>query len=315
MGDLLTEGPLVSVIIPSYNRAGTIGRAMDSVLAQSYRNLELIVVDDGSSDGTVEIVNGYNDRRVKLIEMAVNSGPSVARNTGAEAASGEYLAFQDSDDEWLHGKLAKQMKLLVDDSELGFVSSSIVRWVPSLKSVSIIPSDVLPGGEQPEKRLERLLKKNYAWTQTWVMRRGVFRSLSGFDPGVSRIEDWDFVIRVTQSHKVLHMPEPLVMVYDTPGSLLSDRRLVIDGYHFLLHKYRQLLAEYPRVRASYHRAIAYHQFAGGETAKGRKQALAALRADSGALRNWLFCALSLCGARLFNIVRLARESRLLRKRL
>lgn len=304
-----TDCPLVSVVIPTYNRASTISRAIDSVLNQSYGNLELIIVDDGSIDGTVDIVKAYSDPRVKLIELLENSGPSVARNCGVEAAIGEFLAFQDSDDEWLHDKLAIQMTALLDDPELGFVSATIIRWLKGSNQTQLVPPDLLPSVCNKNKLLNRLLRKNYAWTQTWVMRRNIFDEIGGFDPNVSRIEDWDFVIRVTQKYKVEHISQPLVLVNQMPGSLLSDKALLVAGYEFLLEKYHELLKSYPSQRAAYHRAIAYHQFECGHTRKARRHALATLRANPRSVRNWVFFVLASSGARVFNFFRQRYESR------
>ena len=104
--------PLVTVIIPVYNRAFTIRRAIDSVLDQSYKELELIIVDDCSLDNTVQIVKSYRDKRINLICLPKNCGANTARNTGLRAAKGEYIAFQDSDDEWFKEKLEIQIEYM-----------------------------------------------------------------------------------------------------------------------------------------------------------------------------------------------------------
>ncbi|MFC6990634.1 glycosyltransferase family 2 protein [Haladaptatus sp. GCM10025707] len=93
--------PTVSVVIPTYNRSEEVTHAIDSVLAQTYDDFELLVVDDGSTDDTEEVVTSYDDDRVKFIEHEENQGAPAARNTGIEHAEGEYVAFLDSDDEWL----------------------------------------------------------------------------------------------------------------------------------------------------------------------------------------------------------------------
>lgn len=100
--------PLVSVIIPTYNRVRTLPAAIDSVLNQTYKNLELIVMDDGSEDGTEQYVRNIADPRIRYRKSERNMGPSAARNNGAKLAAGEYLAFQDSDDEWMPDKLEKR---------------------------------------------------------------------------------------------------------------------------------------------------------------------------------------------------------------
>lgn len=113
--------PLVSVIIPTYNRIHTLPTSIDSVLKQTYENLELIIMDDASEDGTEEYVQGIGDSRIRYRKSDINMGPSAARNLGAELAAGDYLAFQDSDDEWMPDKLEKQMELMLSDEELSLV--------------------------------------------------------------------------------------------------------------------------------------------------------------------------------------------------
>ena len=109
----MNKKPTVSVIIPTYNRAHLIGRAIKSVLNQTYKDFELIIVDDSSTDNTEDIVRKYQkkDERIKYILHKKNRGGSVARNTGIKSSKGEYIAFLDSDDEWLCEKLEKQIRL------------------------------------------------------------------------------------------------------------------------------------------------------------------------------------------------------------
>ncbi len=103
---------LVSVVIPVYNRENTINRAIDSALSQTYSNVEVIVVDDGSTDKTVSIVKEYDDCRIKLICQKERGGANKARNVGIANSQGEYIAFQDSDDEWLPDKLRSQIEAM-----------------------------------------------------------------------------------------------------------------------------------------------------------------------------------------------------------
>lgn len=106
--------PLVSVVIPVYNRESTIMRALNSVLDQTYHNIEVIVVDDCSTDSTVQTVGMCTDSRVQLICLPVHRGANAARNRGIEISKGEYIAFQDSDDEWMKNKLEKQINYMLD---------------------------------------------------------------------------------------------------------------------------------------------------------------------------------------------------------
>ncbi|MFC6974687.1 glycosyltransferase family 2 protein [Halomicroarcula sp. GCM10025709] len=103
------DRPRVSVVVPTYNRADTVGRAVESALAQTVTDIEVVVVDDGSTDDTAAVVTGIDDERVRYLAHERNRGRSAARNTGIEAARGEYVAFLDSDDRWLPGKLDRQL--------------------------------------------------------------------------------------------------------------------------------------------------------------------------------------------------------------
>jgi len=123
----MVENPTVSVIIPAYNQANFIGKAIESVLRQTYQDFEIIVIDDGSTDNTEEITRGFKDKRVKYIKKyKKNRGISVARNIGIKTARGKYIALLDSDDEWLPEKLDKQINILQSESpEVGVVYSNL----------------------------------------------------------------------------------------------------------------------------------------------------------------------------------------------
>ena len=101
----------VSVIITTYNRAHLVGKAIKSVLNQTFQDFELIVVDDGSTDNTEEVINSFNDTRIRYIRHKINKGGNAARNTGLRNSKGEYIAFLDSDDEWLPEKLERQLEV------------------------------------------------------------------------------------------------------------------------------------------------------------------------------------------------------------
>jgi glycosyltransferase involved in cell wall biosynthesis len=120
------NNPTVSIIIPTYNRSRLLARAVKSVLNQTYQNFELIIVDDASTDNTEEVVGSFNDERIKYVRHEKNKGEAVARNTGIKAARGEYIASHDSDDEWLHEKLAKRIRAFENCSpEIGVVYTAL----------------------------------------------------------------------------------------------------------------------------------------------------------------------------------------------
>ena len=189
--------PIVSVVIPTYNRAHCLGDAIDSVLAQNFQDYELIVVDDGSTDETCGIMKAY-DGRVKLIRQN-NSGVSSARNAGIRAAGGEWIAFLDSDDTWEPDKL----KVQVDDLQASpgavahMVDATIV--VSDHEHISLfelrgIQEDFLrrPFRERP---LCDVLKVQF-FTSTWIVHRKAIKSAGYFDPGMKIYEDYDLLTRV-----------------------------------------------------------------------------------------------------------------------
>ncbi|GAH74960.1 unnamed protein product, partial [marine sediment metagenome] len=164
--------PTVSVIIPTYNRAYLIGRAIQSVLNQTYQDFEIIVVDDGSTDDTEEIVRSFKDKRIGYVRHEKNKGAAAARNTGIKAAKSEYIAFQDSDDEWLPEKLEKQMKVFENaPPEVGVVYTDFLR-IKGNKKIHIPFSWVT----QKEGNIHKeLLKGNFVTTQSVVIRKKCFK--------------------------------------------------------------------------------------------------------------------------------------------
>src|SRR5215207_4189569 len=138
--------PAVSVVLPTYNRAPLLGRSIRSVLGQSYGDFELLVIDDGSTDGTAGVVAAFGDPRVRYVPLARNTGAGAARNVGIRMSRGRFMAFQDSDDEWLPSKLAKQLSAFGrGPSGLGVVYSDMRRvWGDGTETYLAAP-DVLPG--------------------------------------------------------------------------------------------------------------------------------------------------------------------------
>lgn len=216
------QTPLVSVIIPTYNRVKTLSIAIESVLRQTYGNVEVIVVDDGSSDGTEEYVNGLTDHRVKYVRSAVNRGPAAARNLGVKYALGKYVAFQDSDDEWHADKLEKQMPLLLDMAQgNSLVYCEFTRYYGK-NPHDLVPSKKIPLSCKQGKMLAVLLQQPMISTQTIVVNRDDFLKVGGFDEHLRTFEDYEFTLRFSQNHNIGFVEESLVKVYDSPDSV--DKR-------------------------------------------------------------------------------------------
>lgn len=205
--------PLVSVVIPTYNRADTITRAISSVLAQDYAPLEIIVVDDGSTDATAWIVEQLGDERVRLVRQA-NGGVAAARNRGIAEARGAFVAFLDSDDEWLPGKLAAQVALFRAGSpHLGFVYSGYES----------IAADGTRTRHEAAHRgwiYRDLLAGNVVTGcgSTTVFRREALALVGGFDTDLPANEDYDLVLRVARFFEADCVVQPSARYHDTAAS-------------------------------------------------------------------------------------------------
>lgn len=212
---------LVSVVLPTYNREETIRRAIDSVLRQTYSKLELIVIDDASSDHTVEIVKEYTDKRIRLICLEENRGACRARNVGIANARGEYIAFQDSDDEWIEDKLNTQIRILQEKDCLACYSA---HKLYSGDSVYFKPIDYENQSKYEAQLGKVLAEYNVIGTVTLIIKREVLSLLNGeyFDEQLPRLQDYEFVIRLFKICSIAYVNRPLVNIFHTTISITAD---------------------------------------------------------------------------------------------
>ncbi len=231
--------PTVSVIIPAYNRANVLDRAVTSVLNQNYQDFEIIVVDDASSDNTQEIVDGLNDKRIKYIRHDKNSGEAAARNTGIEAAAGKYIASQDSDDEWLPGKLERQVILLESSPrEVGVAYTGFWRVEGNAK-VYFPPERI----DRKEGDVHReLLRGNFVGTPTTVVKKECFQKMGGFDERLRHLVDWEMWIRISQLYEFICINEPLVLSYSMADAVSANAFALIEAHEYILEKHVEKFA-------------------------------------------------------------------------
>ncbi len=229
------KDPLISVIIPTYNRGHLINRAIQSILNQSYKDFEIIVVDDGSIDNTKEVIESFRDERIRYIHYKENKGANAARNIGIRAAKGDYIAFQDSDDEWLPQKLEKQIKILKDaPSDVGLVYTSFWR-IMNDRRLYIPPKEIKP----KEGYIHiNLLKGNFISTQTMLLRKECFEKAGMFDENLPRLQDWDMVIRLSKHYLIRIIDMPMVNSYYTSESISENSSSLVRAYKMILSKYR-----------------------------------------------------------------------------
>lgn len=197
----------MSVIVPAYNAAAYVAEAVDSVLAQDYAQVEVIVVNDGSKDNTLDVLRGYGDR-IRVIDQA-NAGPPRARNAGLAEVRGEFVAFLDADDIWLPTKLSAQVAHLRANPDVGTVFTRWHVWAPDADGVFRIPevSPVpVPGGPVVPERsgwmYTRLLLECHLLTTTVMMRMSMVDEIGGFDVDLFNGDDYDFWLRASRAAKV-----------------------------------------------------------------------------------------------------------------
>lgn len=300
----LDKAPFVSIVIPSYNRAHLLGRAIRSVLNQTYKNFEVIVVDDASTDDTAEIVKTFKDDRIQYILHDANAGGAAARNTGIRASRGEYIAFQDSDDEWFPEKLEKQMTLFEQVSaETGVVYTGF--WRVRNNHKTYIPPD---GIKQKEGDIHReLLKRNFVSTQTVVVKKECLEQSGLFDERLPRLQDWELFIRLSKLYEFKFVAEPLVIAHFTPESISAKKDALIEAKKLILEKHREEISTDTGVLASHLYSIASLSFQTGEMRKGRAYLKQALALRPFCFRFLTALAVSLFGKKVY--VRFAKSGR------
>lgn len=242
---------LVSVIIPTYNRANTILQSVESVLNQTHKKLEVIVVDDGSTDHTERLFANYPDVRVKYVKYSPNQGACYARNYGIALSRGEYIAFQDSDDIWKSDKLAKQLDYL-KKTDADFVFCGMNRENPMTGEHFYYPS---PRFNDGGNLLEKLLIENAIATQTMLMKREILNHVQ-FDVNFKRYQDLDFALQVIMhGFRVKYLNEALV------DSIIQKNSITVTvdngkAYEHLLEKYKNQYQKYPKGMSSIYSNLA-----------------------------------------------------------
>ncbi len=200
----------VTVIVPTYNRAGVIERAIDSVCAQTFQDMEIIVVDDGSTDNTVDIVRSISDERIRCIAFKANRGSGAARNEGLKAATGKYIAFLDSDDEWLPEKVEKQVTLMESLSEdWGICQAGAYCIKDGVRTSTYVPPS--PDGKNA-LRLYAFGKLRCP-TPNVMLRANVIDEVGLFDESLRRGQDTELFLRVFRNFKMAVVPEALTIIH------------------------------------------------------------------------------------------------------
>lgn len=268
--------PTVSVVLPTYNRAATLERSIRSVLGQSFRDLELLVVDGHSTDGTWGLLDrlAAEDPRVRPLHCN-RRGAAAARNEGVRKACGTLVAFQDSDDEWLEGNLQAKVGALAGWPEavacysfIGRVRDGVERTLPD------------PASPTLEGRLDKaLLRRNLASTQALVVRSEALAAVGPFDESLPQLEDWDLGLRLSLLGPFAFVPRVLVRAPYQPDSLSLDRLGYLSALEAIVAKHRRRFESMPRVLGFHADRLGLGHLQEGRGRQGRAWSRRAWRLD------------------------------------
>lgn len=295
--------PKVSAIIATYNRANMLSDAIDSALKQTLQDFELIIVDDGSTDQTQEVVENCQKAGDIRYIYQQNQGRSAARNTGIKVAKGKYIAFLDDDDLWHPNKLEMQVESLENHPEVGLIHTF----------TEVIDNQGRLLREETQKRMEKYqeaLKHGYTyegmselcimWLSSVMVRRECFERVGLFDPNISGLEDWDLYLRIALNYKIHTIQKPLVQ-YRTHGSNTSiekftKSRIQTAKKHLRILDSHKHLPFYHKAKRNFYIHLATAHYMNLNLRKSRNYAVQALKMSPSALfqsRLWLHLALTL----------------------
>lgn len=247
---------LVSVIVPVYNRADLIGSTIRSILAQTYSSFEIIIINDGSTDDTLDVLNKFVQEHPEKITILNqnNSGQVTARNNGIKNAGGEYIAFLDSDDTWLPHKLEKQMPLFRQG--VGLVYSGINEVDESGRILRTVPCEKDMRGDI----YRQLLIKNRMTGGSVVVKRDAIEKVGIFDPSLKAAENWDLWIRISKEFSVDYVDEPLVNYLKHEGNMSADSPVMLNATKCILQKHLLDVPSDPLLEGTYKKAYANYYY-------------------------------------------------------
>ena len=306
--------PRVSVIIPAYNRAHLIGETLESVLNQTFKDLEVIIVDDGSTDDTKSVVSRYNGP-IKYIYQS-NQGLPGARNTGISAANGEYIAFTDSDDLWISDKLQRQVDLLDAEPQVGMVYCGY-QFVGASCEYLPLPEIYRLHPLQRGCILRDLFRFDFIPSTTVMVRRRCLDETGPFDTTLNLAsEDWDLWLRFAKRYEISYVDKTLALIRVHDGNWASERVAVGTVQVILKHLSSEdtraaLGNEWKPVYRDRYIAVANYYYNSGEMKKARKFYLKALKVDSSSFldsRVHFLILKSLMGKRVITTARNTRNA-------
>jgi glycosyltransferase involved in cell wall biosynthesis len=291
--------PTVSIIIPTYNREQLLGRAIQSALAQTYQDFELIIIDDGSTDNTDRLVKSFNSEKIRYIRHKKNKGPAAARNTGIRSAKGNYIAFQDSDDEWMPEKLEKQMRAFATaPPEVGVVYTSY--YLATNKGKRVRP--FLGLAPKDGDVFCSLLKGRFVLPSTIIIKKECFERVGVFDERLLPIEDYELFLRFSKYYHFKCINEPLVLYYLQPDSVSKNKSARIKPYKLILEMYFEDIKQDKTILANCYFRLGNILCSAGELSQGRSYLIKSIATYPLDIKTIGAFLASLLGANIYNMV-------------
>ena len=295
--------PKVSVIIPTYNRIESLRLAIKSVLAQTFQDFEIIVVDDASHDNTAEVVARFKDERIRYIRHGTNKKISASRNTGVLNSQGRYIAFLDDDDEWLSEKLQLEVDLLENSPlKTGAVYTGFYK-IDKVSGATVV--------QVPTKKgfiFNDMLTQNWLGTSTVLLKKECFEKVGLFDESINFGEDYDMWIRISKEFQFEYIEEPLVKYSASGNKISNDYDKVIKGYEILIDKYHKLFARNRKSCSRFYLSLGVLYCYNKNPAKGRKAFLKAIQIYPLEIRHYFNFGLSLLGTNNFKRLKDLKEA-------
>lgn len=275
----------ISVVIPTYNRANLINRALDSVIKQTYENLQIIIVDNASTDSTEQVVRSINDKRIRFIRHEINKGPAASRNTGLNNSSGDFIAFLDSDDEWLPQKLEKQIKVFQSQKDtIGLVFTNGFNHAQKRDFITEkIDSGIF---YDPKKDNYYPLRRLISPPSSWLLPTQVTRQIGYFEESMYTWDDGDYLARVAYRYPLYFLNEKLVIWHTSEIHLNVMNADLITGKEIFLKRNMEFLKKDKDYLFRFYRAL------GKDTLQFNKKKARGYLFDAFKLNPWDFSNLS-----------------------
>ncbi|MBU3957270.1 glycosyltransferase, partial [Patescibacteria group bacterium] len=252
----------VSIILPTRNRARLLKKSIESILKQTYLNFELVVIDDGSTDQTPEVVRSFKDKRIRYFRHKKSRGAAAARNMGIKKAKGKLIAFNDDDDIWDKKKLEKQVKAFAKASpEVGVVYTRVKKIKG--KEIKYFPEEVVgEKGKREGKIQKELFLENFVDLPTAMIKRECFNKVGLFNEKISRYEDWELFLRMSKHFHFKYLSQTLVKSFILPTGLTSKKELALKDSEIIFQKHKKEIKKDKEILAAWQFRLGdlyYHQ--------------------------------------------------------